>query len=71
MLDTQEKLNSATANNIPKLAVKSAQFAGHIALRLVHDHLLKMDLGKYEKLLRTQVAQINVKVKSVQRVSGK
>ncbi|KAG7227304.1 hypothetical protein INR49_000308, partial [Caranx melampygus] len=49
MLDTQEKLNSATANNVPKLAVKSAQFAGHIALRLVHDHLLKMDLGKYEK----------------------
>lgn len=71
MLDDQQRLNSATANNVPKLAVLSAQFAGHIALRLVHDHLLQMDLGKYEKLIRTRVAEINVKVKRVQRVSGK
>ncbi|XP_071346594.1 transferrin receptor protein 1-like [Trachinotus anak] len=68
MLDTREKLNSATANQVPQLAVTSAQFAGHIALRLVHDHLLHMDLGKYEKVIRTHVAHINVKVKNVQRM---
>ncbi|XP_022611050.1 transferrin receptor protein 1-like [Seriola dumerili] len=68
MLDTREKLNSATANQVPQLAVTSARFAGHIALRLVHDHLLQMDLGKYEKIIRTHVAQINTKVKNVQRM---
>lgn len=68
MLDTREKLNAATSNQVPEMAEVTAQFAGHMALRLVHDHLLRMDVTKYDKIIRTHVAQINVKVKTVQRV---
>ncbi|XP_013768555.1 transferrin receptor protein 1-like [Pundamilia nyererei] len=67
-LDTRENLNSVTASQVPQLAVRAGQFAGHIALRLVHDHLLQMDLKKYNQLIRSHVVQINGKVKTVQRM---
>ncbi|XP_026006785.1 transferrin receptor protein 1-like [Astatotilapia calliptera] len=67
-LDTRENLNSVTASQVPQLAVRAGQFAGHIALRLVHDHLLQMDLKKYNQLIRSHVVQINGKVKAVQRL---
>uniref|UniRef100_A0A3P9BPI7 Transferrin receptor protein 1 n=1 Tax=Maylandia zebra TaxID=106582 RepID=A0A3P9BPI7_9CICH len=67
-LDTRENLNSVTASQVPQLAVRAGQFAGHIALRLVHDHLLQMDLKKYNQLIRSHVVQINGKVKAVQRM---
>uniref|UniRef100_A0A668RGK9 Transferrin receptor protein 1 n=1 Tax=Oreochromis aureus TaxID=47969 RepID=A0A668RGK9_OREAU len=66
-LDTQQNLNSITASQVPQLAVRAGQFAGHIALRLVHDHLLQMDLKKYNQLIRSHVVQINARVKNVQR----
>lgn len=69
MLDTREKLNAATSNQVPQLAEIVTRFAGHIVLRLVHDHLLRMDLTKYDKIIRTHVAQINGKVKDFKRVS--
>lgn len=69
VLDTREKLNGITSNQVPQLTQMAAQFAGHIALRLVHDHLLRMDLAKYDKIIRARVARINQNVKYVQRVS--
>uniref|UniRef100_A0A668RFE0 Transferrin receptor protein 1 n=1 Tax=Oreochromis aureus TaxID=47969 RepID=A0A668RFE0_OREAU len=63
-LDTQQNLNSITASQVPQLAVRAGQFAGHIALRLVHDHLLQMDLKKYNQLIRSHVVQINARVKN-------
>lgn len=69
MLDTREKLNAATSNQVPQLAEIVTRFAGHIALRLVHDHLLRMDLTKYDKIIRTHVAQIYGKFKDFKRVS--
>ncbi|XP_061654709.1 transferrin receptor 1a isoform X2 [Phyllopteryx taeniolatus] len=68
LLDTQEKLIAVTSNQHLQLAEAAAKFAGHIALRLVHDHLLQMDLIKYDKIIRTHVAQINRKVNTVQRM---
>ncbi|XP_042353410.1 transferrin receptor protein 1-like isoform X2 [Plectropomus leopardus] len=67
-LDTRERLNSATGNQVPQLAEISTKFAGQIALRLVHDHLLRMDLTKYDKVIRTHMVHINSKVKAVQRM---
>ncbi|XP_061696212.1 transferrin receptor 1a isoform X2 [Syngnathoides biaculeatus] len=67
LLDTQEKLIGVTSNQHLQLAEAAAKFAGHIALRLVHDHLLQMDLLKYDKIIRAHVAQINRKVITVQR----
>lgn len=69
MLDTLEKLNSATSSQVSQLAETAGRFAGHIVLRLVHDHLLQMDLMKYNDIIRSNVGRINGKVKQVQRVS--
>ncbi|KAM4551336.1 transferrin receptor protein 1-like isoform 1-T3 [Odontesthes bonariensis] len=66
MLDTRDKLNTATSSQVALLAETAGRFAGHIVLRLVHDHLLQMDLKKYDTFIRTRVAKINGKVKSVQ-----
>ncbi|CAK6952118.1 transferrin receptor protein 1-like [Scomber scombrus] len=68
MQDNRDRLNAATSNQVPQMAEAAARFAGHIALRLVHDHLLRLDLSKYDKIIRTRVAQINAKVKDVQRL---
>lgn len=67
-MDTEEKLITATSNQHLQLAEAAAKFAGHMVLRLVHDHLLQMDLSKYDKIIRTHVAEINRKVNTVQRV---
>ncbi|XP_077360470.1 transferrin receptor protein 1-like [Festucalex cinctus] len=67
LLDTQEKLITVTSNQHLQLAEAATKFAGHIVLRLVHDHLLQMDLTKYDKIIRIHVAQINRKVNTVQR----
>lgn len=67
-LDTQEKLKSTTANQIAQFAEAAASFAGHITLRLVHDHLLQLDLQKYTRIIRAQVFTINNKVAEVQRM---
>lgn len=69
MLDTREQLSSATANQTPQLAVTAAQVAGQMALRLVHDHLLRLDVQKYDNIIRSHVREINSKVKIVQEVS--
>ncbi|KAM8849246.1 transferrin receptor 1a [Spinachia spinachia] len=66
-LDTREKLNVATGNRVPRLAETAARFAGHMVLRLVHDHLLRMDVMKYNNIIRTHVVQINNQVYSVKK----
>ncbi|XP_040910444.1 transferrin receptor protein 1-like isoform X2 [Toxotes jaculatrix] len=68
MRDTQENLKLATKNQFPQMAVSAARFAGHIALRLVHDHLLRMDLEKYNNIIRNQVSQINMKVNHIRKM---
>ncbi|XP_054452362.1 transferrin receptor protein 1-like isoform X2 [Anoplopoma fimbria] len=67
-LDTREKLNSATGNQVTQLAEIATRFAGHIVLRLVHDHLLRLDVMKYHNIIRTHVGQINSKMISVKRM---
>ncbi|KAM6989589.1 transferrin receptor protein 1-like [Tautogolabrus adspersus] len=67
VLDTRDNLNTATSNQVPQLAEVATRFAGHMVLRLVHDHLLRFDLKKYGKIIKGQVAQINGKVMAVRR----
>lgn len=69
LLDTSDNLNTATSSQTQKLAVTAAQFAGQMALRLVHDHLLRMDLQKYGSIIHSKVVDIYMKVEAVRRVS--
>ncbi|KAF7666428.1 hypothetical protein LDENG_00106090 [Lucifuga dentata] len=70
MLDTSEKLNMALSSKTPKVAMVAAQFAGHMVLRLIHDHLLRMDLKNYDNVIRANVAKINQKVIALQRMQS-
>lgn len=67
--DTRDNLNMATSNQVPQLAEVVTRFAGNMALRLVHDHLLRVDLVKYDRVIRSSVNQINSKIKEIKRVS--
>ncbi|XP_041658430.1 transferrin receptor 1a [Cheilinus undulatus] len=67
-LDTQGNLNRATRSLVPQLTEAAAKFAGHIVLRLVHDHLLRFDVKKYDKIIRAQVVKINAKVMKLRRL---
>lgn len=68
LLDTQEKLNSATSNQCPQVTVAAARFAGHLALRLVHDYLLPMNVKSYNKMIGSNLVQISEKVMAIKRV---
>ncbi|XP_017165290.1 transferrin receptor protein 1-like [Poecilia reticulata] len=68
MEDTITNLNAATSSQVPLLAETAGRFAGLIALRLVHDHLLQMDVMKYYKVVRSYVYKINGRVKDVLRM---
>ncbi|XP_062384430.1 transferrin receptor 1a [Sardina pilchardus] len=62
LLDTRENLNSATYGNVAKVARAAGQVAGHMALRLVHDHLIRLSVEQYDQIIRKRVIQINGKV---------
>ncbi|XP_061097771.1 transferrin receptor protein 1-like [Conger conger] len=59
MLDTKDKLQKATKLRLGRFTVAAGQVAGQMALRLVHDHLLKLDVQAYTSMIRSKVAQIN------------
>ncbi|XP_053083462.1 transferrin receptor protein 1 isoform X2 [Pangasianodon hypophthalmus] len=66
LLDTRRNLESK-ASNVPVLTKAAGEMAGQIALRLVHDHLLRLDTEKYLNVMRIQVNKINKEVMSLQR----
>ncbi|XP_039998898.1 transferrin receptor 1a [Xiphias gladius] len=68
MLDDREQLNSATGGLVPQLAETAARFAGQVVLKLVHDHLLRLDLVKYSKIIRNHVVQINMNINNIRRM---
>uniref|UniRef100_A0A674DW14 Transferrin receptor protein 1 n=1 Tax=Salmo trutta TaxID=8032 RepID=A0A674DW14_SALTR len=59
--DTRKNLYGATSNQVAKLAVSTGQIAGQMALRLVHDHLLRLDVEKYNYQIQSHVANIKRK----------
>lgn len=65
IMDNRDKLNKVTSGQVAQLVEKATQFAGHMALRLVHDHLLRLDLAHYDKVIRKSVSVIISKVKDV------
>ncbi|XP_075876851.1 transferrin receptor 1a isoform X2 [Nelusetta ayraudi] len=65
IMDSRDKLNKFTSNQVAQVVEKATQFAGHMALRLVHDHLLRLDLAHYDKVIRKSVSMIISKVKDV------
>ncbi|KAG9340101.1 hypothetical protein JZ751_022025 [Albula glossodonta] len=61
-LDNKDHLDYATAQRTSSFAASAAQFAGQMALRLIHDHLLHLDTKKYGDNIRIFVSRLNRQV---------
>lgn len=68
-LDTEEQLISVVGSHL-SVAVVAGQVAGQMALRLVHDHLLKLDVQAYTSKIRASVVQINKRLRQLTSVSS-
>uniref|UniRef100_A0A8C1XI06 Transferrin receptor protein 1 n=1 Tax=Cyprinus carpio TaxID=7962 RepID=A0A8C1XI06_CYPCA len=62
--DTDQTLERYTSYNTLKLAKTAGEVVGLVTLRLVHDHLLKLNVAKYTSVIRSYVSQIRSKVES-------
>ncbi|XP_062844211.1 transferrin receptor protein 1-like [Trichomycterus rosablanca] len=66
MSDTRRNLDNS-APNLLGLVKAAGEFAGQIALRLVHDHILRLNTQKYLNVIRANIVQISREVTSLQR----
>lgn len=57
-MDTKERLDIVTGQKVVELSVLAAQVAGQMALRLVHDHTLRLDVTKYGDMIESHVKNI-------------
>lgn len=57
-LDNKNNLNFQTNRRTSEMAAVAAQFAGQMALRLVHDHRLSLDVSRYSSVLAKGVAKV-------------
>ncbi|XP_053507835.1 transferrin receptor 1a [Ictalurus furcatus] len=66
LLDTRSNLE-VKASNLLALTKAAGEMAGQMALRLVHDHLLRLNTEKYLNIMRIRVSKISKEVMSLQR----
>ncbi|XP_041817585.1 transferrin receptor 1b [Chelmon rostratus] len=57
-LDSKDHLNYETNHHTSEVTAVAAQFAGQMALRLIHDHLLSLDVSRYSSVLTKAVVQV-------------
>ncbi|XP_068073161.2 transferrin receptor 1b isoform X1 [Danio rerio] len=57
-MDTKERLDFVTGQQVVKLSMLAAQVAGQMALRLVHDQILRLDVTKYGGVIESHVKNI-------------
>lgn len=57
-LDNMDHLDYQTNHHTSEMTVAAAQFAGQMALRLVHDHLLSLDVSRYSNVLTMAVVRV-------------
>uniref|UniRef100_A0A672T0W3 Transferrin receptor protein 1-like n=2 Tax=Sinocyclocheilus grahami TaxID=75366 RepID=A0A672T0W3_SINGR len=61
-MDEKKHLDCITDQKVVELSVLAAQVAGQMALRLVHDHILKLDVTKYSDVIARHVSAITQRV---------
>lgn len=65
--DNKEYLGFTTAHHLGSIATGAGLVAGQLALRLVHDHVLCLDVQRYRKVLTQSVVNIIQRLKQVTR----
>ncbi|XP_036073370.1 transferrin receptor 1b isoform X2 [Oryzias melastigma] len=65
LLDNKDHLNYQTNQHTSEIAAMAARFAGQMALRLVHDHLLSLDVSRYVGVLTRDVSRVYKRVRTL------
>lgn len=68
-LDNMDHLNYKTDQKTSKIAVSAAQLAGQMALRLVHDHIIRLDVSRYTLILNKVISRIYERVNQLTQVA--
>ncbi|MED6251689.1 hypothetical protein ATANTOWER_001357 [Ataeniobius toweri] len=68
-LDNMDHLNYQTNHHTSEVTATAARFAGLMTLRLVHDHLLSLDVSGYKGPITKAVSQIYKQVNQLTRVN--
>ncbi|CAL8312928.1 unnamed protein product [Merluccius merluccius] len=69
-LDNKDHLEYATNQHTPKTAIAAATLAGLMALRLVHDHVIPLDVSRYDTVVLLPVSQLGKRITQLKN-SGK
>lgn len=67
-LDDRDHLNYQTVQKTSEVTVVAAQVAGQMALRLVHDHLLKLDTSRYSSVVNKAVERVYRRILQLSQV---
>ncbi|TUX35876.1 Mitogen-activated protein kinase kinase kinase 15 [Bagarius yarrelli] len=66
VLDTRENLNMATGMKLLDVCMSAAQMAGQMTLRLVHNHILSLDVDEYKRVIRMNMKKISDEIKKIE-----
>lgn len=69
-LDSKDHLSYQANHRIGEMVAAAAQLAGRMALRLVHDHLLRFDVNRYNGVLTKSVSKAYIRVNQL-KASGR
>lgn len=69
-LDTRENLHLTTDSKLLDVCMSAAHMAGQMALRLVHDHILNLDVGEYTRIFMKNLKKISDDIKHVEEFNA-
>uniref|UniRef100_A0A668A2V9 Transferrin receptor 1b n=1 Tax=Myripristis murdjan TaxID=586833 RepID=A0A668A2V9_9TELE len=69
-LDTWDHFSAETNHHNSEMVAAAGQLAGQMALRLVHDHLLKMDVTRYGRILTAAVGSLYSRIRRLTQLKG-
>lgn len=67
-LDNMDHLNYETNHHTSEMTAVAAQFAGQMALRLAHNHLLSLDVSRYSSVLTRAVVRVYRRISQLSKV---
>lgn len=67
-LDNMDHLNYQTNHRTSEMTAVAAQFAGQMALRLVHDRLLRLDVSRYNSAITKAVMPVAKRIYQLRQV---
>uniref|UniRef100_A0A671X733 Transferrin receptor 1b n=1 Tax=Sparus aurata TaxID=8175 RepID=A0A671X733_SPAAU len=67
-LDSMDHLNYQTNHHTSEMTAVAAQFAGQMALRLIHDRLLNLDVSRYSSVVTSAVGRVNGRISQLKQV---